>query len=45
MISDILIEVYGEVSKGIIPRSMTEAVTVLIPKEGNPIIGQSPFSM
>ena len=38
IISDILVEVYEEVSKGIIPRSMTEAVTVLIPKEGDPTL-------
>ena len=35
ILSDILLELYEEVSEGIIPRSMTEAVTVLIPKEGD----------
>ena len=35
LISDILVEIYDEVSKGIIPKSMTEAVTVLIPKDGD----------
>ena len=34
-ISDILLELFQEVSEGSIPASMTEAVTVLIPKDGD----------
>ena len=34
-ISDILLELFQEVREGIIPASMTEAVTVLIPKDGD----------